>query len=143
MVLHLTTGAAPAAAAGPYQEIASRNIFGLQPPVVRTPNLPTVRLPKVMVVGITTLDKKCAVLKVRVPASSSAPATDWSCVLAEGQRLGPVEVLRIDEKDGSVKVNNSGSLVVLTLDQDGLVPKQAPPVPESPPTPLQDIAPPR
>jgi hypothetical protein len=140
-VWHATAGAVVAtAAANPYQEIVARNAFGLQPPGVPTPDLPVVILPKLMLVGITTFDRKCALLRVRTPASSGVPATEWSCTLAEGQRSGEVEVLQIDEKAGSVKVNIGGAIMVLTFEKNGLAPKNTPLPPELPPAPARPVA---
>ena len=54
--------------------------------------------------------------------------------MSEGQRAGPIEVLQINEKAGSVKVNNSGTVMVLTFEKDGpvlrnlLLPSEPPPV---------------
>jgi hypothetical protein len=94
----------------------------------------------VIPVGITTLGGKRVLLKVRFPAQPSAPASGASCILTVGQREGPIEVLEIDEATGSVKINNSGAVMVLTLAQDGprlqtaSPPERPPPLP-SPPLP--------
>jgi hypothetical protein len=52
-------------------------------------------------------------------------------MLAEGQSEGDIEVLEIDEKSGRVKVSNSGTIMTLTFEKDGL--KQTPPLPTAPP----------
>lgn len=104
--------------------IPNRNIFGLkaaQQPVVSNP--PPV-LPKLILQGITTiLGNKRALLKeeplVLPGAKSPANGEDLSMILTEGQRQGHVEVLLIDEKAGSVKVNNSGTVMTLTFEKDG------------------------
>ena len=78
---------------------------------------------------------KLALLKVSLPAMPPEPAKEIPCILAVGQREGPVGVLEIDEMAGSVKVNNSGTMMVLKLEEDGLrlpspsLPPQPPPLP--------------
>ena len=63
-----------------------------------------------MLVGITTiLQEKRALLKVEFPAQPSEPAKELSCIVAVGQRVGPIEILAIDETAGTVRVNNSGT----------------------------------
>jgi hypothetical protein len=42
-----------------------------------------------------------------------------SFILAQGQRDGEIEVLEIDEKAGSVKVNQSGTVTTLTFEKNG------------------------
>jgi len=125
----------------PYLGIVSRNVFGLvsaQPQVKDPPPTP---LAKVRVVGITTmLGDRRALLKVSLPALPPEPAKEFSCILTVGQREGPVEVLEIDERAGSVRVNNSGTVAVLTLEQEGPRP-QSPSLPLAPlPMPLQSAA---
>jgi hypothetical protein len=96
-----------------------------------------------MPVGITTiLHDKRALLKVYFPARPPEPAKEVSCILTPGQREGPIEVLAIDETTGSVKVNNSGTEMVLNLARDGprhedTPPPGAPPPPAPPPRPIQ------
>ncbi len=123
-------------AANPYQSIPAANVFRLQPIGVRSPDFPPVPLPKIILVGITTFpDRKAVLLKVRLPASPGEQAKEWSCILTEGQRAGPVEVLQIDEKAGSTKVNNSGTVMLLTFEKDGPVLRTTPP----PPVPARPV----
>ena len=73
-----------------------------------------------MPVGITTiLGDKRVLLRVKFPAQPPEPAREASCILTVGQREGPIEVLKIDEIAGSVEINNSGAVMVLTLARDG------------------------
>jgi hypothetical protein len=92
----------------PYRGIIERNVFDLKnkPPLeVRVEPKPLP--PKVAVVGITTiLTHKCAILKW--PAGPGDPSRTRSFVMTEGQRVDEIEVLQIDEKSGSVKLNNHG-----------------------------------
>jgi hypothetical protein len=121
-----------ATSGNPYQVIAERNVFALRPPPLGGPDPPPAPLPKVVPDGITTiLGVKQALLQVYSPARPPEPAKEVSCVLRVGQREGPIEVLAIDEAMGSVEVNNSGTIMVLTLDRDG--PRQQ--ISPMPPTP--------
>src|SRR5262249_46856385 len=63
------------------------------------------------------------------------PKTDQSYILTEGQRDGEIEVISIDEKAGSVKVSNAGTVQTLTFEKDGakLPATQAPAAPGTPP----------
>jgi hypothetical protein len=105
-----------------YQAIPERNVFGLRPPPAQAqpPNTP-VPLPKITLTGITTiLESKRALMKVAPSGSKpGAAAAELSLILTEGQREGDIEVLQIDEKAGSVKVNNSGTVMLLTFEKDG------------------------
>jgi hypothetical protein len=104
--------------ANPYQGIATRNVFGLKPsePQVWTP-APRAALPVVKLVGITTIGGRYALLKLLLPARPPDPAREESCVLAVGEREDPVELLEINESARSVTVNNSGTVMVLALEQ--------------------------
>ena len=105
-----------------YQGIPERNVFGLRPPPPQaSPTNTPAALPKIILTGITTiLDSKRALMKV-APANGKQvePGKELSLILTEGQREGDIEVLQIDEKAGSVKVNNSGTVMVLTFEKDG------------------------
>jgi hypothetical protein len=107
-----------------YQTIPERNVFGLRPPTLQPgPTNSAAPLPKITLAGITTiLDTKRALMKV-APSSNGLkpgdPAKELSLILTEGQREADIEVLLIDEKKGSVKVNNSGTVMVLTFEKDG------------------------
>jgi len=123
--------------ANPYSRITGRNIFGLRAER-QPPEPPAAPLPRVVAVGITTLlPNKCALLKVYWPARPPEPAREVSCILAVGQREGPIEVLEIDEGTASIKINNSGKVMVLTLAMDGPKPQTAPPAAGLPPLPFQ------
>jgi hypothetical protein len=142
LLLHASARAAVAdAASNPYQSILAGNVFRLKPLVVSIRETPPVALPKIILAGITTFPNgRSVLLKVRVPAGTGEPAREWSCILTEGQRAGPVEVLQIDERAGSVKVNNSGTVMVLTFERDGPVLRNTPLPPEPPPVPAQPVS---
>jgi len=108
----------------PYQSIVDRNVFSLKPPP--PPADPTeVNKPvvvKITLTGITTiLGNKRVLMKTPPPPAKpgQGPQTEQSYILTEGQREGDIEVLEIDEKAGSVKVNNAGTIQTLTFDKDG------------------------
>jgi hypothetical protein len=133
LLLSLSTALLVSDAAGnPYGVIAGSNVFRLRPPPRQDAASPPVMIPTVTPVGITTmLTKKLALLKVSFPARPPEPAKEVYCILSVGQREGPIEVVAIDEIVRSVKVNNSGTIMVLSLDQDS--PRQAPsPMPPGP-----------
>jgi hypothetical protein len=97
----------------PYQRIPSRNVFGLVVPIVEPgPTPPAQPLPTIKLTGITTiLGDKRAVLKIQFPGTGR----EEGCILSEGQRLGQIEILEIDDRTATVKVDNSGTVIVLTF----------------------------
>jgi hypothetical protein len=124
-------------------EIAARNVFRLQPPR-QAPSPPPAQLPRITLVGITTiLQVKRALLKVQFPAQPPEPAKEVNYILALGQREGPIEILAIEETAGSVRVNNSGTEMLLNFARDGLrqhqtlPPSVTPPPPRPPPRLVQ------
>jgi hypothetical protein len=116
------------AARNPYQQISTRNVFGLRPaPIIHT-ELPPAPLPKVILTGITTILRgKRALLKIQFPAGPREPAKIESVILAEGERHGPIEVLVIDEKAAAVKVNNSGTVALITFERPNPTPTPSTP----------------
>jgi len=125
-----------------YDIIAPRNIFNLKPVTKEVP--PTNAPPPAQglkLMGVTTmLGYKQAILKPQPSAGKpgQAAAGEHTLMLAEGQREGDVEVLQIDEKAGRVKVNNSGTIMTLDFEKDGV--KQAPTLPVAPPNPAGAVA---
>jgi hypothetical protein len=105
----------------PYGRIAERNLFGLHDAVPpQQPPPPPPALPKVLLTGTTTIfGNKLALLKVQYPQKpGEQPQGEQSLILAEGQREGGVEVLQIDEKAGSIRVNNSGMEMTVAFEKD-------------------------
>jgi hypothetical protein len=128
----------PDAGVDSYQGIPERNVFGLRPPPSQAqPEPEAAPLPKITLTGITTiLDSKRALMKVAAANPKKAdPAKELSLILSEGQREGDIEVLQIDEKAGSVKVRNSGAVMVLTFEKDGAKLPATPLPPGSPGAP--------
>ena len=108
----------------PYQSIVDRNVFSLKPaPPPTDPaeaNKPQVL--KITLTGITTiLGNKRVLMKTAPPQGKpgEAPKTEQSYILTEGQREGDIEVIEINDKAGSVKVNNGGTVQTLTFEKDG------------------------
>lgn len=136
---------APDASIKQYQNISDRNVFGLRPPPVQpTATNATPALSKITLTGITTiLGNKRALMKVAPKGMKPGDPKELSMILTEGQREGEIEVLQIDETRGSVKVNNSGTEILLTFEKDGSKLPASPgpqPVPPPMPTPLPAAA---
>lgn len=145
--LLLCSGAgAGAVSSNPYESITERNVFDLHaapPPPDVNENKPQPAL-KVFLTGITTiLGNKRALLKTPAPAGKpgEGPKGEQSYILTEGQREGEIEVLQIDEKAGTVKIDNGGTIVVLNFDKDGQKPSVGMPAP-APGVPSPMVPPP-
>ena len=108
----------------PYQGIVDRNVFGLRPPPPPPdPELNKPPPPKITLTGITTIlgNARALMKSPPPPGKPGEPAKGEQYYnLTVGQRDGEVEVLEIDPVAGSVKINNSGSVVTLTFDKDGV-----------------------
>jgi hypothetical protein len=119
----------------PYQSIIDRNVFALKPPP--PPADPAEankgQVLKITLTGITTiLGNKRVLMKTAPPPGKPGepPKTEQSYILTEGQREGEIEVIEIDDKAGSVKVNNAGTVQTLTFEKDGAkLPATPPPGP--------------
>jgi hypothetical protein len=121
----------------PYLSIATRNVFGLNPPRPQPPKVPSALPARVKLVGITTLCGKCALLRINLPAQPPEPAKELACILKVGQRDGPIEVVEIAEREGSVRVVNSGTVMVLMLERESTQPQNPPPPRQLPPSPVR------
>jgi len=115
----------------PYHGIVERNVFALKPlppPVDPKDLIKKPDAPKITLTGITTiLHKKQVLMNVQMPAKPPEPAKQQSFIITEGQRDGDIEVLEIDEKVGSVRLNNFGTPMTLTMEKDGAkLPASAP-----------------
>jgi hypothetical protein len=60
-----------------------------------------------------------ALLKLKFPQKALQQQKEESCILKEGEEAGPVRILQIDMKSETVKVNNSGNIMVLTFQSNG------------------------
>lgn len=117
----------------PYQGIVDRNVFGLKPPAPPgKPEEKKVDLPPITLTGITTiLNNKRALMNIQPPGKPLQ-----SFILAEGQRDGDLEVLEIDEKSGTVKVNQSGTVLSVNFEKNGSKLPAAVAAPVAPVNPL-------
>jgi hypothetical protein len=117
-----------AASADYYKQIPVRNLFGLheQVAVVQDPIPPA--LPKIVLSGITTMGSKLAFLKVQFPQKAGEqPQGEQSFMLTEGQRESGIEILQIDEKAGTIRVNNFGNEMTIAFDKDAEKTAKSPP----------------
>ena len=130
----------------PYQGIVERNVFGLKaPPPPPDPEATKPPPPKITLQGITTFGGiKRALLKAPMPPKAGEPPKgEQSFIIAEGQRDGDIEVLEIDAKAGTVKVNNFGSIATLDFEHNGIKTAAAPaPMPGAVPRPVNGMMPP-
>lgn len=102
-----------------YQQIPKRNLFGLHDPPVQTNEPVKLQLPKVQLNGIATTPSKLAFLKAQFPAKpGEQPQDEQSYTLGEGQREGGIEVLEINEKAGTIRVNNVGTEMTIGFDKN-------------------------
>jgi hypothetical protein len=124
----------------PYLGIAGSNVFRLKQPDRKVFEPPVLPLPRIKLVGITTIGQKRALLKVFLPARPPEPATEFSYILAVGQRSGAIQLLEVDELAGSVKVSNSGKEMLLTLETDRAGPQNPVLPPEPPPLPIRSAS---
>jgi len=114
----------------PYDSIAERNVFGLREPVQPTMDAPPAPPSKITLTGITTiLGNKLAIMKAQIPAKPGEPAKELPIMLNEGQREGGIEVLEVNEKAGSVKVKDFGTVTTLTFERNGVKAPTATPLP--------------
>jgi hypothetical protein len=127
------------ASGSPYQSVVERNVFGLKPPPPPPdPEANKPPPPKMFLQGITTFGGiKRALLKTQMPTKPGEPPKgEQSFVLAEGQREGDIEVLEIDAKGGTVKVNDFGTIATLDFEHNGIKTVTAPPVAGAAPHPV-------
>jgi hypothetical protein len=117
-----------------YQGIVDRNVFALKPPPPPVPvEPPKPPAPNITLTGITTiLGRKQALMKAQVSPKPGEPAKEVSYILTEGQRDGDVEVIAINEKAGTVKVNNQGVIQELNFEKNGVKLPSTPPPAGSP-----------
>jgi hypothetical protein len=124
---------------GPYHGIVARNVFDIHPPVPHDPALdkpPTPPPPNIRLQGITDiLHRKQVIFKVQLPSKPPAPAKEESYILTEGQREGEIEVLEIDVKAGTVKMNDYGVITNLSIELNGEKLVSGPPAGAPPPVP--------
>lgn len=129
LVLLCATPLRAATAENPYQGIVERNVFGLKPPPP-PPDPESLKPPpqKITLTGIMTIfGKKQALMKTPPgpaappkPGEPPKPPLEHSYMLTEGQMEDGITVLQIDEKAQLVKVDNSGTVQMLSFTNDAL-----------------------
>jgi hypothetical protein len=105
-----------------FRTIPERNVFRLKEPTQEqaVTNPPVRPLPKLILTGITTILGNKRVLMKELPvAGGPEQGKEIPLMLTEGQREADVEVLEIDERAGRVRVNNSGTPMMLSFEKDG------------------------
>jgi hypothetical protein len=68
-------------------------------------------------------------LKIQFPAKPPERPREESCILTEGQSVGPIKVLQVDVKSGSVRLNDAGTDIVVTFTKNGPAVTNPPPQP--------------
>jgi hypothetical protein len=117
----LACAAIPRAADGalsnnPYELVVTRNVFGLNPPVVVAPvTVPVDPPPKITPNGILSIMGHSQVLFKVADAKPGQPPKDEYYNLSEGQSEDDIEVTHIDEKNGLVTFDNHGTVQELPL----------------------------
>lgn len=108
----------------PYQSIVDRNVFGLKPPppvqdVGATDKTPP---PPIFLTGISSFAGKVAMMKSQPTAQKpgTPPKGEQFYMLREGQRDGELEVIRIDERAGTVRINYAGTESTLDFTNNGV-----------------------
>jgi len=129
--LLLAFDAAALSADNPYQAILGRNVFALKPLTVQDETPATKEAPaKIIPAGLTTVvGRKVALFKVQFPPKPPQAAREESFILGEGERAGEIEVIRIDENEGTITFRNKGILIALNLEKDGAKPPNTPVAP--------------
>ena len=118
-----------ASAGNPYEGICQRNAFHLKPAQTALQQILPGPLPKVHLTGITTiLQGKRALLKVEFPAKPREKSKEESYILTEGQRVGSIEVLKINEKRDLVTIDDAGTVTNITFEK--IVSAQVPAKPQ-------------
>lgn len=114
----------------PYLVVAERNMFDLKPipkPEDLAPPPPPAPPTKITLQGITVLfGRKEVLLKIPEPPAPGQPPKERSLILGEGERHGPIEVVRIDPVAREVEFRDSGNPVKLKL-TDFIAKTPAPP----------------
>jgi hypothetical protein len=125
LVLNVTVKAiAPDATGRPYQGIVERNLFNLKaatpPPPPEANKQPP---PKILLTGITTILGKKLVTFTAATKPGQPPV---NYMMTEGQSQDDIDVLQIDEKANTVRVQNNGVEQVLDFLTNGAKPAPGP-----------------
>ena len=137
-----TTGptelAAPAGDANnsfPYAVIVTRNAFGLNPaPPPPAPPAALADLPEVFFSGTVGHQSKMKAMFALKTKDAKKQETTSYLSLAEGEKSGQVEVVRIAPSGDEVEIINSGTRVVMNMKDNGFE-KKSPAAPAATPLP--------
>jgi hypothetical protein len=116
--------ALPEDSSNPYAVITERNVFHLNPiPPPPPAEAPKEDLPVIKLSGFFKVSKKTHALFSSAPKKKDEAWTYYN--LAEGEKEGVLEVVKIDEAEGKVEILNTGRPATLTLKEDTLEPVAA------------------
>jgi len=117
--------------ANPYGAIVLRNVFGLSdavvPPVTnKEPDPP----PNVMLIGLSTLETvPQAIVVVKPPQiPGHPPPAEETYIMNQGERRGPLELVRINMKAGTAKIKIDAVESTISMRTNAPVHAAAPPV---------------
>ncbi len=100
----------------PYQIIAKRNVFDLNPPQ-EPPRLEKVApMPKFRLAGTATYGGVRVFVEVQVPARPGERPNARSFMLREGERDGELEIVKIDLAHGCADIKWSGRPVTIKFE---------------------------
>jgi len=103
-------------ALNPYQPIVGKNVFRLRPPLERKADDPVLPPPVITLQGISSyFHRKQVLLNVLLANRPGESPKQTALVLDEGERVGEIEVLEINERAAGVTFRNHGQLQCLYL----------------------------
>jgi hypothetical protein len=122
--------APPEEADNPYAVISERNVFHLSPaPPPPEPDKPKLELPTIKLSGFFRVGSRTRALFSSYPKKKEEGTTYYN--LAQGEKDGILEVVKIDEENGSVDILTTGNPATLTL-KDDVLPSAATPAARPP-----------
>jgi hypothetical protein len=121
MALATTLAAAADDPANPYSVIVERNVFHLNPPPPPPEaEKPKVDLPVIKITGFVNIGNQSKALFVSQPKDKKDEPTYYS--LAEGEKSGTLELVKIHPGEEGVDIINDGVPATLTVKDNSLVP---------------------
>ncbi|MEI6078123.1 MAG: hypothetical protein WCS94_21260 [Verrucomicrobiota bacterium] len=100
----------------PYAQVGARNVFGLNPPAVPAAAIiQPEQLPRITPNGIISIFGNIQTLFKVTDNRPGLPAFEQAYILAEGQREGDVEVIKIDAKNAVITFNNHGTIQTIPI----------------------------
>ena len=99
---------------GNFQSIAKGNAFRLKPPLQSLPENAPKRPPRISLLGLLTFGGKRAAIKVEWPENTGDPAMHAQYhLLTEGQHVGCITLLAVDEEARRVRIRLDDDIQVL------------------------------